>query len=738
MAWLSSKGNGLDEHCKRHTEKNGMCCNVSLRRALAREAEVRLVQKGEARLITWGQHPYVCLGSNEAFSSLTGVASDQVDVSSIKKLFGVTAIAAWDSAIETATKDGSHDFDIFCNTAAGKKELLSVRASLLPHIPDGKECEQPKLMLFIMTRAADARSMTSSGVRVVVQNKPPFHIESVSPDWALMYGMSSAAVLGRSLKMVQGPCTDMRAVRTLMDAVTQGVEKHVTYITYNAEGKRMLTHHHVFPLFSDSAVVEANATEIIELAEEALQVQKGISILIDASSTHDITHVSDDLCRLLNKDRKAIVGQSVEHLLDGSSKGTCQDLIAYALSFRPRAKQHDLVNFTADLTKVIPARTSSLAVVMDECMNPTKVLVRFEQCSTDGSEIDALTDALAKQGKLDSLGVGAVIASTHAPYTIRHANKTWCATYGLTSAQVMGRNTSIVHGPLSDRSLLTAMIDKARQGESSTDTLTSYHAGTHFTCCTSTKAQTLRREGLWVDGEAVSSAIRILPVKSEVGIVDHFCLVLPQQPQHPPDKKPNGWFREPARGSRANCIYTPPSTQSLNPPPQSVTPLDAPARVGCRWKWNSSALSFDLEGKEEDVEVEEEHGQQQQLGPLVCAAAGAGESVADMAAQVVKHALVKRRLPRLLLPKTQPPFLVKQPAGVGVTLLGGRGSAAACEARANWELPRAQPKRALKQVVKQVVKKPSQPARASQAAATPLKPPAGTQFTCFTSTKYKH
>ena len=633
MPMLSAKGSGLDEHSKRHIEKNRMCCNVSLRRTLAPEAQVRVVRPGEARLITSGHHPYICLGSNEAFSELTGVASDQVDVSSIKKMFGVAAIAAWDSAIETATKDGAHDFDIFCNTAAGKTEMLSVRASLLPHIPDEKECEQPRPMLFIMTRAADARSMTSSGVRVVVQNKPPFHIESVSPGWALMYGMSSAAVLGRSLKMVQGPCTDMRAVRTLMDAVTQGVEKHVTYITYNSEGKRMLTHHHIFPLCSDSAVVEANATEIIELAEEALQVQTGISLLMDTSSTHDITHVSDDLCRLLNKDRKAIVGQSVVHLLDGSSKGTCQDLIAYALSFRPRAKQHDLVNFSADLTKVIPARTSSLAVVMDDCMNPTKVLVRFEQCSTDGSEIVGLTDALAKQDTLDSLRVGAVIASTHAPYTIRHANKTWCTTYGLTSAQVTGRSTSIVHGPLSDRSLLTAMIHKARQGESSTETLTSYHAGTHFTCCTSTNAQTLRREGLWVDGEPISATILILPVKSEVGIVEHFCLVLPQQPQPPPDKG------EPARGSRANSIYTPPSTQSVTPPPQSVTPLDAPARVGCGWKWNSSALSFGLEDKEEEVAVEEEQGQQQQLGAVVCAAAVAGESVADKAAQVVKHAL---------------------------------------------------------------------------------------------------
>ena len=90
------------------------------------------------------------------------------------------------------------------------------------------------------------------------------------------------------------------------------------------------------------------------------------------------------------------------------------------------------------------------------------------------------------------------------------------------------------------------------------------------------------------------------------------------------------------------------------------------------------------------------------------------------------------------MPRTQPPFLVKQPAGVGVTLLEGGDSAAACEARTNWEVPRAQPPRALKQVETQVVKKPSQPARASQAAATPLKPPAGTQFTCFTSTKYKH
>ena len=111
-----------------------------------------------------------------------------------------------------------------------------------------------------MSRADDVRqspsSMNDVRSRFVVKNKPPFHIESVSAGWVAMYGVSEAAVVGRSLKVVQGPGTDMRAVGKLMESGSRGIREQATFITYNVNGQRFLSHHATAPCSADSFAIE--------------------------------------------------------------------------------------------------------------------------------------------------------------------------------------------------------------------------------------------------------------------------------------------------------------------------------------------------------------------------------------------------------------------------------------------------------------------------------------------------
>ena len=95
------------------------------------------------------------------------------------------------------------------------------------------------------------------GARIVVKNKSPFHIESVSPGWSQMYDMPAAAFLGRSLRIVEGPDSDRYALNRLMSAAVRGVEAKESWITYNVDGKRLWTHFSIAPLLSAAGIIDS-------------------------------------------------------------------------------------------------------------------------------------------------------------------------------------------------------------------------------------------------------------------------------------------------------------------------------------------------------------------------------------------------------------------------------------------------------------------------------------------------
>ena len=153
-------------------------------------------------------------------------------------------------------------------------------------------------------RAFDAKEDATPGARVVVHNKAPFHIESVSAGWKQMFGMSESALLGRSLRVLEGPRTDQRAVNRFMASVTRGVEGKVSFMTYNADGQRLWTHFSVSPLLSsagtiDSFIAEACSYKSLDL-DAAISSNEGYLILVEAESNKHRAHASRDLCKLLN------------------------------------------------------------------------------------------------------------------------------------------------------------------------------------------------------------------------------------------------------------------------------------------------------------------------------------------------------------------------------------------------------------------------------------------------------
>ena len=172
----------------------------------------------------------------------------------------------------------------------------------------------------LCARAVHVKADDSPGARVVVMSKPPFHIESVSSGWVQMHGMSEVALRGRSLRVLEGPGTDMRAVSRLMDAVVRGVESQASFMTYTASGKRLWTHVVVAPLLSesgtiDSFVAETLSYDLIELPEALLQEQAFQLLIPLEDPNYCIGNASQALCQLLSVPRERLIGMPLNTVL---------------------------------------------------------------------------------------------------------------------------------------------------------------------------------------------------------------------------------------------------------------------------------------------------------------------------------------------------------------------------------------------------------------------------------------
>ena len=226
-------------------------------------------------------------------------------------------------------------------------------------------------------------------------NKAPFHIESASAGWEEMHGMPVEALLGRSLRVLEGPGTDLRAVNRLMDAAGRGVESQSSYLTYRADGKRMWTHFAVEPLLSeagtiDSFVAETFSYQVLGHAEAVSQVQ-GFQLLVDLQDPNRcIAHISQPLCQLLNMAQTQLVGQPLDAVLASSASSQLVAKVV-AEAVHGVALQQVGTNFVAlragaQALATVTARVAAVPVVGVDGQ-VTHVLLALEPgCSCDAQE----------------------------------------------------------------------------------------------------------------------------------------------------------------------------------------------------------------------------------------------------------------------------------------------------------------------------------------------------------------
>jgi diguanylate cyclase (GGDEF)-like protein/PAS domain S-box-containing protein len=85
-----------------------------------------------------------------------------------------------------------------------------------------------------MARAADLEGLTA--IVVVDATGDDLPITFVSPGFELLTGYAAGEVLGRNMRLLQGPDTDPRALAVLREALREGREATATLLNYRADG----------------------------------------------------------------------------------------------------------------------------------------------------------------------------------------------------------------------------------------------------------------------------------------------------------------------------------------------------------------------------------------------------------------------------------------------------------------------------------------------------------------------
>ena len=161
-----------------------------------------------------------------------------------------------------------------------------------------------------------------------------------------MYGMSHSTVVGRGLRVIEGPATDLRVVRKMKELTARGVEAKASFITYNASGKQLWTHFSTAPLLSpngmiDSCIAHAISYDTLDL-NEAMAATEGHLLVVAVQGYKHITHATRDLCELLSCGNAKMAGVACKRMLESTiNSEVLQRLVAEIVHGEsPRASTH--------------------------------------------------------------------------------------------------------------------------------------------------------------------------------------------------------------------------------------------------------------------------------------------------------------------------------------------------------------------------------------------------------------
>jgi hypothetical protein len=176
------------------------------------DAETAALLQGQgARFLVSSAFNLPILSANAAFTAVTTFLPDQYTGCGLKVLYSVGTDT---SLMEETVMKAMSGVQAACGVyLTGHQILMQVNCFPIQHTHIGS------CVLCVANPIPTPTEAEQHRAGAIISTKAPYHIMAVGDEWKELLKYSSDEMLGRSLKLLQGPSTDNECFKDLMDAV---------------------------------------------------------------------------------------------------------------------------------------------------------------------------------------------------------------------------------------------------------------------------------------------------------------------------------------------------------------------------------------------------------------------------------------------------------------------------------------------------------------------------------------
>ena len=263
--------------------------------------EISVLQGAEARFLSSTTVPHELIAANEAFLKMFCLSSGCICGSALKSVYSdVEGYALVEEVILKAASG------VECECAIGLSgHDLPIHMRAFPITEMGKvliACEVKQINYC-------SEILSQNVAQAILTCKAPCHVDDANDAWCKLWGFSKEEVVGRSVKLLQGPSTNEHILADLLDAARKGLDKQCEIIAYTKQGSECAVRLRSRPIFCLGSpirrfVIEALAqSTILDLVQQHPHVdceQMAALDIDDAISTEP-----DGLTAMSSTDKEA-------------------------------------------------------------------------------------------------------------------------------------------------------------------------------------------------------------------------------------------------------------------------------------------------------------------------------------------------------------------------------------------------------------------------------------------------
>ena len=187
-----------------------------------------LLQDQGIRFIVSASSNFPILMGNAAFSAMSTYLPDQYSGCGLKVLYCVgTDTVLLEETVSKAAAGNQSACGVYLTC---RQLLVQINCLPLQHSIHGA------CVLCVANTIPSPTEAEMEKAGAILSSKAPFHIMAVGEEWKALFGFSCEELLGRSLKLVQGPSTDTERFKEMMDAVRSCIFHQTTLTVYRKDG----------------------------------------------------------------------------------------------------------------------------------------------------------------------------------------------------------------------------------------------------------------------------------------------------------------------------------------------------------------------------------------------------------------------------------------------------------------------------------------------------------------------